>query len=124
MKTYKRVLSGLLAVSMLAAALPDKLPVQKAYAAGLVLSPAYHADTRAAKFSHNEWTGKNGAEDVFAVNREAATLSIIPYQNAAAAAAGVWDYNARTGSDYFQLLTGTGEDWDLTVVQNSVRQTS
>ena len=119
MKTYKRVLSGLLAVSMLAAALPDKLPVQKAYAAGLGLSPAYHADTRAAKFSHNEWTGKNGAEDVFAVNREAATLSIIPYQNAAAAAAGVWDYNARTGSDYFQLLTGTGEDWDLTVVQNS-----
>ena len=26
-------------------------------------------------FSGNEWTGKNGAEDVFAVNREAASCN-------------------------------------------------
>ena len=119
MKPYKRVLSGLLAAAMLASVLPDSIPGRTAHAAGLGLSPAYRADTRAAKFTHNEWTGKNGAEDVFAVNREVATLSVIPYQTAAAAAKGVWDYNARTGSDYFQLLTGDGENWDLTVVQNA-----
>ena len=119
MNNHKRMLSGLLAAFVLAAALPDSIPVRHAGAASLGLTPAYHADTRAAKFSHNEWTGKNGAEDVFAVNREAASLSVIPYQSAAAAAAGVWDYNARTDSDYFQLLTGEGQNWDLTVVQNA-----
>jgi len=119
MKAYKRILSGLLATVMLASALPDQLIVKRADAASLGLTPARRTDTRAAKFTHNEWTGKNGAEDVFAVNREAASLSIIPYQNVTSAAEGVWDYNARNASDYFQLLTSAEDKWDLTVVQNS-----
>lgn len=57
-------------------------------------------------------------EDVFGINREDAATTLIPYQDAGTAAGAVWDYNARTNSEYFQLLTGEDEDWDLTVVQN------
>lgn len=119
MKTRMRILSGLLALAVLLPALPVTAPAPSASAATLGLSPANRANTTAAKFTHNEWTGKNGAEDVFAVNREPASLSIVPYQSVAAAANAVWYYNAREQSDYFQLLTGQGQPWDLTVVQNS-----
>ncbi len=70
-------------------------------------------------FTGNEWTGRNGAEDVFAVNREAASCNPVPYQNTDAAVNAVWDYNAREQSDYLQMLTGKDQDWDLVVVQNS-----
>lgn len=79
-------------------------------------------------FTHHEWTGKeytdrNGnrvnAEDVFAINREGATVNAIPYQSTEAAVNAVWDYNARCGSDYMQMLTGAGEEWQLNVVQNA-----
>ena len=70
-------------------------------------------------FSGNEWTGKNGAEDVFAVNREAASCNPVPYQSTEAAINAVWDYNAREQSDYLQMLTGKDQDWDLVVVQNA-----
>ncbi len=73
----------------------------------------------AKKFDHNEWTGYNGAEDVFAVNREPAAPTIIPYQSTKAAADAVWDYNAREASSFFQKLTGENELWELTVVQNA-----
>ncbi|ORX49600.1 hypothetical protein BCR36DRAFT_370624 [Piromyces finnis] len=59
-------------------------------------------------FTGNEWTGKNGAEDIFAINREAAS-----------SVNSVWDYNAREQSDYLQMLTGKNENWDLVVEQNS-----
>ena len=72
----------------------------------------------AVLFSHQEWTGRNGAEDVFAVRREQASVNAVPFQSAAAAQEAVWDYNAREQSDYLQMLTGSSEDWQLTVVQN------
>ena len=69
-------------------------------------------------FTHAEWSGKNGAQDVFAVNRTPASCNAVPYQSETAAVNAVWDYNARADSSYLQMLTGKGEDWDLTVVQN------
>ena len=94
----------------------------------IIPASAAAVDVNARKFTHQEWTGKgytdvNGknvaAEDVFAINREAASVNPVPYQNAEAAANAVWDYNARENSDYLQMLTGDGENWDLKVVQNA-----
>ena len=73
----------------------------------------------ATGFTHNEWTGKNGAEDVFAVNRTEASVNPISFQDTKSAVNAVWDYNARTDSDYFQLLTGKNSSWTLNVVQNA-----
>ena len=82
----------------------------------IVPSAVTAADVR---FSGNEWTGQNGAEDVFAVNREAASCNPVPYHDTESAVNAVWDYNAREQSEYLQMLTGANEDWDLVVVQNS-----
>lgn len=80
------------------------------------------------KFTHQEWTGKsytapNGqnvsAEDVFAINREPASVNAVPYQSTDAAVSAVWEYNDREASDYLQMLTGSGQDWELNVVQNA-----
>lgn len=79
------------------------------------------------KFTHKEWMGmedtdqegeKVSGEDVFGINREKAAVNLIPYQSEEAALASVWEYNARENSGYFRLLTGKGEEWELTVVQN------
>ena len=88
-------------------------------AMSLSVLPPVRWEAAGAQFSGSEWTGRNGAEDVFAVNREDASCNPVPFQSVDAAVNAVWDYNARTDSDYFQLLTGTGEDWKLTVVQNA-----
>ncbi len=72
----------------------------------------------AVTFTHKEWTGKDGAEKVFAVNRTPASCNAVPYQDTEAATNSVWDYNSRERSDYLQMLTGQNEDWELTVVQN------
>ncbi len=121
MKIWKRTGAMILSLSILAAALPGQYLSAHAAASDiqLGLEPLYRANVNEQKFNHNEWTGKNGAEDVFAVNREPASLTLIPYQDTATAASAVWDYNARTQSDYMQMLTGPDEPWDLTVVQNS-----
>ncbi|MCQ2468668.1 MAG: DUF4981 domain-containing protein [Ruminococcus sp.] len=91
--------------------------------------PALKADSaEGQKFTHQEWTGKsytdlNGktqyAEDVFAINREQASVNPVPFQDGISAQNAVWDYNSREDSDYFQLLTGYGNDWELNVVQNA-----
>lgn len=84
---------------------------------GVVPAKSEAADT--SVFTHKEWTGtaytdKSGrqvnAEDVFAVNREGASVNSVPYQNTEAAVAAVWDYNAREESSYMQMLTGKGEN--------------
>ncbi|MBO4492972.1 MAG: DUF4981 domain-containing protein [Ruminococcus sp.] len=77
------------------------------------------ANAAGISFTGSEWTGKNGAEDVFAVNREAASCNPVPYHDTKTAVDAVWDYNARERSDYMQLLTGEDQNWDLVVVQNS-----
>ncbi|MBR7038229.1 MAG: hypothetical protein IKI21_03145, partial [Oscillospiraceae bacterium] len=82
---------------------------------GLRTLPTHAADL---SFTHKEWTGKDGTEKVFAVNRTQASVNAVPYQSTDAAIAAVWDYPAREGSDYLQMLTGPGEDWQLTVKQN------
>lgn len=85
------------------------------------------ADTAKTKFTHKEWTGSDytdvdgksrDAEDVFGINREAASTQIIPYHDAASAVSAVWNYNDRENSEYMQMLTGEQQDWELTVVQN------
>ena len=81
------------------------LTPQKAAAAGVT-------------FTHKEWMGQSGAEDVFAVNREAASVNPIPFQDDASAVNAVWNYNDREKSDYLQMLTGENENWELNVVQN------
>ncbi|MBQ8922259.1 MAG: DUF4981 domain-containing protein [Oscillospiraceae bacterium] len=124
MEAFKRTLAGICAGVMLSAGIPQGFTLPKPAAAAeakLGLTPAYHADVNAQKFTHNEWTGKNGAEDVFAVNREPAAVSAVSYQSTAAAANAVWDYNAREESAYMQMLTGSGGSWQLTVVQNAER---
>lgn len=70
-------------------------------------------------FTHKEWTGKDGNEDVFAVNRAPASVNSVPYQDVDTAVGAVWDYNAREESEYMQMLTGKGSKWDLKVVQNA-----
>ncbi len=121
MGNWKRILAGLCAVAMTAGAVPSgfAIPAVSASEATLGLSPAQRANVNERKFTHNEWTGKYGTEDGFAGNREPAGATIIDYQSETAAAEAVWDYNAREDSDYMQMLTGSGEDWQLTVVQNA-----
>ena len=66
------------------------------------LSPAksIRADVDKTKFTHKEWTGtdytdvegkKVTGEDVFGINREDATTTLIPYQDIASASAAVWE---------------------------------
>ncbi|MDO4864056.1 MAG: glycoside hydrolase family 2 TIM barrel-domain containing protein [Ruminococcus sp.] len=97
------ILSGLIAAAPLAGSITPKT-----------------ADA-AVSFTHQEWTGKNGNEKVFAVNRAPASVNAIPYQDAATAQSAVWEYNDREKSEYLQMLTGKDEDWQLTVVQNDER---
>ena len=122
----KRIIALLLTAAMIGTSVPNgSLTVR----AKEPLAPAEEikADVNKTKFTHKEWTGtdykdvdgkKVKAEDVFGINREDAGVSIIPYQDMASAAGAVWDYNARDNSEYFQLLTGKNQKWDLTVVQN------
>lgn len=92
---------------------------------GLTAADSIAADVDGIKFTHQEWTGNDytdvdgtqvDAEDVFGINREDASTSIIPYQSAESAAAAVWDYNARENSTYLQLLNS--DDWKLNIFQN------
>ena len=125
MKAFKRTLAGICAGVMLGTGIPGGFtlpaPAASAAEARLGLSPAYRADVNAQKFTHKEWTGNDGTEDVFAVNREPAASEIVSYQSTASAADAVWDYNAREDSSYLKMLSGSGGSWQLTVVQNANR---
>lgn len=128
MKAANKLISVSAAAMMLASSIPlADLSVAAAGTSSLGLRPAVSTDVNAKKFTHKEWTGKDytdlggrnvSGENVFGIAREDASLTLIPYQDTAAAAEAVWDYNAREASDYLQMLTGAGEQWDLTVVQN------
>ncbi|MBP0976294.1 MAG: hypothetical protein J6P20_09535, partial [Oscillospiraceae bacterium] len=121
MKRKGKWLSALTTLTMLMSGIPlQNLSVPAAAAdVSLGMTPLSVTDTEAKKFDHNEWTGYNGAEDVFGINREPHSPTMIPYQSTQVAADAVWDYNAREESAYFQKLTGENEPWDLTVVQNA-----
>ena len=83
-----------------------------------VSSSLIPATSKAVSFNHNEWTGKDGTEKIYEINRMPATVNAVPYQDTESAVNSVWDYNAREDSDYLQMLTGKNQDWELTVVQN------
>ncbi len=80
------------------------------------------------KFTHKEYTGQayedpDGkyvrASDVFGVNREPVhTAASVPYTSVDSAVNGAVNFT-KEDSDYVQMLTGEGSDWDLTVVQNA-----
>ncbi|MBQ3940644.1 MAG: DUF4981 domain-containing protein [Oscillospiraceae bacterium] len=109
-----RIMAAVCGAVLLGTAVPPApLPVT-----AQALEPLSRTDTAARKFTGQEWTGRSGTEDVFAVSREPASVTAVSYQDPASAAAAVWDYNARSGSDYFKLLTGGDETWQLTVVRN------
>ena len=129
----KRTLSMFLSALMLAGLLSPAGSIT-AFAAtsseNLAAAEAVKADVDKVKFTHKEWTGTDytdvdgnqvTGEDVFEIAREDASVPRIPYQDVQSAAAAVWDYNAREESVYFDLLTGEGEDWELTVVQNQTQ---
>lgn len=129
MKRKSRVLSLLLSAALVGTMAPTSgLTVSAAggtSADGLIPADSIAADVDGVKFTHQEWTGNDytdvdgnqvDAEDVFGINREDASASLIPYQSAEAAAAAVWDYNAREDSTYLQLLNG--DDWQLNIFQN------
>lgn len=65
--------------------------------------------------SGEEWTGKNGALDITAVNTLPDSSNLIPYDTVENAFIGARDYK-KEGSAYYQSLVGEKENWDLTVV--------
>lgn len=79
------------------------------------------------KFTNKEYTGTtytdlngnsvNGAS-VFGINREEVTTSTIGYHSVEEARLGALNYE-KERSNYYQLLSGEGNEWDLTVVQNA-----
>ena len=72
-------------------------------------------------FSHEEWIGEGDAADTFGVNREEAhTSNLIPYDSVSAAVEGAVNYDY-SKSAYYQLLTGEGKPWYLTVYKNLER---
>lgn len=126
----EHLLSALLSASLVTTSIP--LTVLQAAETGTsgdnLQAVSGLSDPESEKFTHQEWTGADytdlsgatkDAEDVFAINREDASVQLIPYQSVSAAANAVWNYNARTDSSYIKMLTGENEDWDLTVVQNA-----
>lgn len=61
-----------------------------------------------------EWTGEGNNLDITSVNTLPDSSNLIPYADMKSAYLGARDY-AREDSKYYQLLTGKGEKWDLTV---------
>lgn len=79
------------------------------------------------KFTHKEYMGidytdVNGksvrAVDIFGINREEATTSTVAYQDIESARLGALNYE-KERSNYYQLLTGENNEWELTVVKNA-----
>lgn len=69
-------------------------------------------------FSGTEWSGKEGAAEIFQINREPLRDSdLIPYQNEEAAINGAVHYQ-REASAHYQLLTGKEQNWKFHLVNN------
>lgn len=69
------------------------------------------------KCTGNEWKGTGNNLDITSVNTLKDSSNLIPYDNVEKAFLGARDY-ARDGSDYYQLLTGKDQEWNLTVLDN------
>ena len=79
-------------------------------------------------FTHNEWTGEVQSvdidgnpvkqADVVGINREKPhSQNILPYDSVQNAIEGAVNYQPEK-SPYYQLLTGKGQNWDLTVYKS------
>lgn len=64
-----------------------------------------------------EWTGTDHNIDIASVNTLPDSANVIPYEKKETAFYGARDYKRDT-SAYYQLLTGDGEQWNLTVLDN------
>ena len=52
-------------------------------------------------FTHKEWTGKDGNEDVFAVNRAPASVNSVPYQDVDTAVGAVYGLDRKAAAVFF-----------------------
>ena len=78
-------------------------------------------------FTHREWTGEvnstdiNGdpvrQSDVYQINREDHATDTLSYADVESARLGAVHYD-QSLSPYYQLLTGEGQEWDLTVFKS------
>ena len=129
----KRIGTGVLAISLMLSSLPTQLSIalpHKAKAADTEFkSEAFDygklPDSTAAKITRKsltgrEWTGEDNNLDITSVNTLPDSSNLVPYADIASAYAGAKDY-ARDKSSYYQLLTGEGQDWDLTVFDNPAK---
>lgn len=135
----KRTLSGALTGALLAGMLLPVLPAIPAAAAGEedpwddsadwpAMTSISRLEPGQEYFTYKEWTGDKDSTDingdpvrqadVVGVNREPAHASeTLPYDSVEAAVKGAVDYDLEQ-SVYYQLLTGPGQEWDLTVYKN------
>lgn len=67
-----------------------------------------------------EWKGTEQNLDITSVNTMPDSSNLIPYADMETAYAGAKEY-AREGSAYYQLLTGEGQDWRLTVLDSPAK---
>lgn len=84
----------------------------------LPASTAVKADRTAC--TGDEWKGTGDNLDITSVNTMPDSSNLIPYADMETAYAGASQY-AREGSDYYQLLTGEGQNWDLTVFDSPAK---
>ena len=132
----KRVLSLMLTTALIGSSTLSALPTSAASSADpwndAAAWPQMQAVSKLQKgqsyFTYKEWTGDkkstdiNGdpvrQADVVGVNREPAHASeTLPYDSVEQAVKGAVNYDLAQ-SPYYQLLTGEGQSWDLTVYKN------
>lgn len=135
---WKKALSITLAFSMISGVLGQTAPVS-VMAAESNTSSGYEdpwktskipeleskksSDVDLEKFSHQEWTGQDGAADLYGIGREEASMfatTSVVYDSVESAVVGARDYK-KEASGYVQFLTGDGNDvsdWSLVVLQN------
>ena len=125
-RIIRKITAMTLAVAMLFAVLPEDIGMfQEVIAAendGFASDAfAYKALPKATvlkadrkKCTGNEWKGTGDNLNITSVNTMPDSSNLIPYGDMETAYAGAKDY-AREGSAYYQLLTGEGQNWNLTV---------
>ena len=128
-KMKRSMMAGAMALAMIVTAMPDMTIVNAAEAAETKATfdnnefsygarPAKKVNpVERAECTGDEWKGTDGNLDITSVNAMKDSSNLTPYQNVEKAFLGARDY-AKEGSDYYQLLTGEGQDWELTVLDN------
>lgn len=128
-KMKRSMMAGAMALAMIVTAMPDMTIVNTAEAAETkatfdnnefsygVLPTKKVNPVERAECTGDEWKGTDGNLDITSVNAMKDSSNLTPYQNVEKAFLGARDY-AKEGSDYYQLLTGEGQDWELTVLDN------